>query len=60
MTIGGNRACTDGKEIHLPSLPLNAPSLLHALTLGYLYHETGHIEVTDMACFRGSRCGQSP
>lgn len=51
VNIGGRVACTDGKSIQLPALPLNAPRVLHALTLGYLYHETGHIEVTNIRCF---------
>ncbi|OJY94353.1 MAG: hypothetical protein BGP25_05025 [Lysobacterales bacterium 63-13] len=52
VSIGGNQACTDGKRIQLPTLPMDAPHVLRALVLGYLYHETGHIETTDMDVFK--------
>ncbi|MGH8159352.1 MAG: cobaltochelatase CobT-related protein [Rhodanobacter sp.] len=47
VVIGGNRAYTDYRKIHLPTLPLDASEDLEALAYGYLSHETGHIEFTD-------------
>ena len=52
VRIGGSTACTDGKSITLPSLPMEAPQTLRTLALGYLYHETGHIETTQMKVFK--------
>lgn len=48
VRIGGNQAYTDGRLIQLPSMPLDSPPELATLAFGYLYHETGHIEFTDM------------
>lgn len=52
VVVGGSVACTDGKRIHLPDLPLDASEDLETLAFGYLFHETGHIEYTDMTVFK--------
>lgn len=46
VQIGGPHAYTDGKIIHLPSLPANDDTLL-PLVRGYLDHESGHVRETD-------------
>lgn len=51
VRIGGALACTDGQSIQLPTLPMGSPHVLRSMVLGYLYHETGHIETTDMVLF---------
>lgn len=48
VIIGGNDACTDGKTIRIPALPLDCDEALETEALGYLHHETGHIEFTDI------------
>lgn len=45
--IGGDRAYTNGKDIHLPSLPLDADELTLNLARGYLDHEAAHLRSTD-------------
>lgn len=45
--IGGDRAYTDGKDIHLPSLPLDADETTLNLARGYLDHEAAHLRSTD-------------
>jgi cobalamin biosynthesis protein CobT len=52
VEIGGDVACTDGRVIHLPSLPLDCDEQLETKAFGYLYHEAGHIEFTDIAVFQ--------
>ncbi|MEY2117230.1 cobaltochelatase CobT-related protein [Rhodanobacter sp. FW106-PBR-R2A-1-13] len=51
VVIGGNRAQTDGKTIFLPDLPLDCDETLEVKAMGYLYHETGHIEFTDFQTY---------
>ena len=45
--IGGNQAATNGKEIFIPSLPLESDDTVLALVRGYIDHESGHIRYTD-------------
>lgn len=45
--IGGQRAYTNGKDIHLPSLPLDADETVLNLARGYLDHEAAHLRITD-------------
>lgn len=47
VRIGGHKAYTDGKDIHLPSLPLDADATVLNLARGYLDHEAAHLRVTD-------------
>lgn len=45
--IGGDTACTDGKVIHLPGLPVDCERTALALAKGYVDHESAHIRHTD-------------
>lgn len=47
VLIGGDRAFTDGKDIHIPALPLDAEEDMIHLARGYLDHEAAHLRVTD-------------
>ena len=47
VLIGGNEACTNGKVIHLPSLPMDCEPELLALARSFVDHEAGHIRHTD-------------
>jgi cobalamin biosynthesis protein CobT len=49
---GGDSAHTDGKTIHLPSLPLDGDATALALARGLLDHEAAHIRETDFAALR--------
>ncbi|AGG89008.1 cobaltochelatase CobT-related protein [Rhodanobacter denitrificans] len=49
--VGGNIACTDGRVIRLPDLPLDCDETLEVKAMGYLFHETGHIEFTDFTTY---------
>ncbi len=53
VEIGGNTACTDGKVIRLPTLPLESDSVLINLVRSYLDHESAHIRETDFSVLRG-------
>ena len=52
VEIGGNAAYTDGKAIHLPSLPLDAPEILINLARGYIDHESAHLRETDFQALK--------
>ena len=47
VRIGGKEACTNGKVIHLPSLPMDCEPELLALANGFTDHEAAHIRHTD-------------
>lgn len=47
IEIGGTEAYTDGKNIHLPALPLEAHDDFLMLARGYTDHEAAHIRETD-------------
>lgn len=47
VCIGGSKACTDGKIIHIPALPLNCDEELLVLVKGFTDHEAAHIRYTD-------------
>ena len=47
VEIGGERAFTDGKSIHIPALPLESDENTLNLARGYLDHEAAHLRVTD-------------
>ena len=47
--IGGERAYTDGKDIHLPSLPLDSDDTTRNLARSFIDHESGHLRDTDFA-----------
>lgn len=48
----GERPRTHGKTIYLPELPIEADEELETKAFGFLYHEAGHVEFTDMASFQ--------
>lgn len=43
VNIGGNQAYTDGKNINLPTLPLDCDTELLTLARSFLDHEAAHI-----------------
>jgi len=47
IVIGGETAHTDGKTIHLPTLPVDGDATMLALARGLLDHEAAHIRETD-------------
>lgn len=52
VCIGGNEACTNGKIIHLPSLPMDCEPELLAMARGFVDHEAAHIRHTDFTALR--------
>lgn len=56
--IGGDSAYTDGKNIHLPSLPLDSDETALNLARAYLDHEAAHLRATDFDALR--KAGLSP
>jgi len=52
VRIGGAAACTDGRTIWLPALPLDDAEAA-ILGFGLLFHETNHVRYTDFAVARG-------
>ena len=55
VEIGGSTACTNGRTIYLPSLPLGADAATLGLVRGFLDHESAHIRETDFAVLRAAR-----
>lgn len=55
VSIGGSRAYTDGKQIHVPTLPLDCEEDVLALARGFVDHEAAHIRETDFAAVRKAR-----
>lgn len=53
VEIGGSRAYTNGKTIHLPALPLDDPEV-EVLVNGYLDHEAAHCRFTDFSVERST------
>lgn len=47
--IGGDRAFTNGKDIHIPALPIDADETVLSLARGYIDHEAAHLRITDFA-----------
>lgn len=52
--IGGKEACTNGKVIYLPSLPMDCEPELLALTRAFIDHESGHIRYTDFSVLQAA------
>ena len=52
VLIGGKEACTNGKVIHLPSLPMDCEPELLALAKGFTDHEAAHIRHTDFSVLK--------
>lgn len=55
VRIGGDKACTDGRIIYLPSLPLDGDDKLLGLLRGYTDHESAHIRDTDFAALKAAK-----
>ena len=47
VEIGGDKAFTDGKTIHLPCLPLDANEKLIGAARGFIDHESAHVLFSD-------------
>ncbi|MBB5143002.1 cobaltochelatase CobT-related protein [Desulfovibrio intestinalis] len=54
VRIGGNEACTNGKVIQLPSLPMDCEPELLALARSFIDHESGHIRHTDFGVLQAA------
>ena len=54
VRIGGKEACTNGKVIHLPSLPMDCEPELLALVKGFTDHEAAHIRHTDFSVLKAA------
>ena len=54
VRIGGKEACTNGKVIHLPSLPMDCEPELLALVRSFVDHESGHIRHTDFSVLQAA------
>ena len=54
VRIGGKEACTNGKVIHLPSLPIDCEPELLALAKGFTDHEAAHIRHTDFSVLKAA------
>lgn len=54
VRIGGKEACTNGKVIHLPSLPMDCEPELLALARSFVDHESGHIRHTDFGVLQAA------
>jgi len=50
--IGGNDAYTDGRDIHLPSLPLDSDDTIRNLARAFIDHESAHLRDTDFEALR--------
>lgn len=55
VRIGGKEACTNGKVIQLPSLPMDCEPEMLALAKGFCDHEAAHIRHTDFAALQAAR-----
>ncbi len=54
VELGGDKAFTDGKTIHLPSLSLDADESLHSVAAGFLDHESAHVLFSDFSAQNGT------
>ncbi|MBB5143718.1 cobaltochelatase CobT-related protein [Desulfovibrio intestinalis] len=54
IRIGGNEACTNGKIIQLPSLPMDCEPELLAMARGFVDHEAAHIRHTDFGVLQAA------
>ena len=43
VLIGGNKACTNGKSIYLPTLPQDCSDTLLGLVRGYIDHQSAQL-----------------
>lgn len=52
VRISGNEACTNGKVIYLPALPMDCEPELLAMSRGFVDHEAAHIRHTDFTALK--------
>ena len=52
VRIGGHDACTNGKLIRIPALPVDCDKTALALAKGYIDHESAHIRHSDFDVIR--------
>ena len=52
VQIGGHEACTNGKIIRIPALPIDCGKTALALAKGYIDHESAHIRHSDFNVIR--------
>ena len=55
VRIGGREAKTNGRVIHLPSLPLDCEGDLLGFARGFIDHEAAHIRHSDFKALREAR-----
>ena len=55
VCIGGKEACTNGKIIYLPALPMDCEPKLLAMARGFVDHEAAHIRHTDFAALKAAK-----
>ena len=55
VRIGGREAKTNGRVIHLPSLPLDCEADLLGFARGFIDHEAAHIRHSDFKALREAR-----
>lgn len=53
--IGGRDAYTDGRDIYLPSLPLDCDDTTRNLVRAFIDHESGHLRDTDFEALAAAR-----
>lgn len=58
VRIGGQTACTNGRIIQLPALPLDVDEIVLGLVRGYIDHESAHLRATDFSALTAA--GLSP
>lgn len=56
--IGGERAFTNGKDIHIPALPIDADETVLSLARGYIDHEAAHLRITDFEAVKTASLSQ--
>ena len=60
VVIGGDRACTDGRTIYLPSLPQDCDATLLGLVRGYIDHGAAHLRETGFGLLKKGKPPKTP
>lgn len=58
VLISGEKAYTDGKDIHLPALPLDSDDTILNMARGYIDHESAHLRLTDFDMLHASKLSE--
>lgn len=53
--IQGDKAYTEGKNIHIPTLPITSNEQLLCMVRGFIDHESAHIRFTDFELVKNER-----